>query len=321
MASNCQTAYSTCESVTCEDIACDSCTVTGNEISCNGLPTECFAISKIHDMSCSLQQNVSSLYVVSIAGGIFGSKMYATTSAPSTFEYDNTPASDRTTKEIITLTNPLPTTLFITNTYPAQESFNVYFTYVVGSVPPVMQPTIVPAILPSESPTAFATINNPSPSQFPVHLPTPNPTKRPITFPTSWPTAPTAIHPNGYGCSAVYPNCPSHCPYGASNTYQNPLTGCTFYCKSLSSADQCEVGGSGCTSSCRTAGQLAGIIIGSVSGIVLVLTLIVCCCIRSGCCNNPCKKSPPLAFQSELPNVNPLSANQGSNHIVANQQC
>lgn len=169
--------------------------------------------------------------------------------------------------------------------------------------------------------TAFATINNPSPSQFPVHLPTPNPTKRPITFPTSWPTAPTAIHPNGYGCSAVYPNCPSHCPYGASNTYQNPLTGCTFYCKSLSSADQCEVGGSGCTSSCRTAGQLAGIIIGSVSGIVLVLTLIVCCCIRSGCCNNPCKKSPPLAFQSELPNVNPLSANQGSNHIVANQQC
>lgn len=79
-------------------------------------------------------------------------------------------------------------------------------------------------------------------------LPTPSPTKAPSFYQDL--------------CDSSV--CPTFCAYGYSKKYVNAYTGCTVYCTSEPVYGQCVPGGSSCTSSCRTAGELAGIIIGSV---------------------------------------------------------
>jgi hypothetical protein len=68
--------------------------------------------------------------------------------------------------------------------------------------------------------------------------------------------------------------CPTSCPYGYSKKYVNAYTGCTVYCMSEPVDGQCVFGGSSCTSSCRTAGELAGIIIGSVFGFFILVAIV-----------------------------------------------
>lgn len=89
--------------------------------------------------------------------------------------------------------------------------------------------------------------------------------------------------------------CPTDCPYGYSGGYES--SSCTVYCKSQPTDGQCLPGGSGCDSSCRTAGELAGIIIGAVLGFLLIVGLIIFCC-RKCCCERPpamakCEETAP----------------------------
>lgn len=121
---------------------------------------------------------------------------------------------------------------------------------------------------------------------------------QPFAFPTARPTfSPSLDDDDQDGCPDDTP-CPTHCANGYTSAYTYASTGCTVYCKSAPTYGQCAVGGSGCTSSCRSisVGAIAGIAVGCFVFVAIVVGIIV----YFSCC----RARPPMTErENEMPSA------------------
>lgn len=124
--------------------------------------------------------------------------------------------------------------------------------------------------------------------------------EQPFAFPTFSPTrmpnshAPTRLPTtSSERCDSA---CPTDCPNGYTTAYT--MNGCTVYCENKPTNGQCMVGGTGCSSSCRSisVGAIIGIVVGCVAFVILLIVGGVCYCKRT-------RKAPMTQQENEMPST------------------